>query len=207
MMWRPRTGDIKINHSHEKQVAPIIADGAIARVDLGEGRVFPLVILDTSLRPDIDAAIAAHAMEVSGDVRVQWGQLLGRKDTVLLALSCVRPSEVVIMVEFDLAQHHGILVDGALTNHGLYVQAGRPGDRLKHDIERPKMFVELPDTGFAPIWERIYLSYTDRRFRRAGLSRMAARRAARNAVAMARSVSEFRPWGGRRSSPSDEGGG
>ena len=36
-----RKAMIALNHSHEKLIAPIIADGSLATVGVGDGRMFP----------------------------------------------------------------------------------------------------------------------------------------------------------------------
>lgn len=184
---------LQLNHEHERLVAPIVADGAIATAGVGDGRIIPVVILDTSARSDIDAAIEAQAYTPQGDVKVQWGRLPGRDGTLTLNLTFVRPAETFVIVEFDLAKNHGILVEQVLESRGLYIQAGRPGDRLKNDLSRPKVLAEIPDTGFRPLWEKIYLDHTAKMFRERGMSRPAAKRAARFAVGEIQSIAAARP--------------
>jgi len=43
---------IDLSHEREKDAVRIVADGAIAHPGIGDGRLIPLVILDTSVRPD-----------------------------------------------------------------------------------------------------------------------------------------------------------
>lgn len=188
-----RPARIPLSHPHEAIVAPIVGDGAIASAGIGDGRMFPLVILDTRERPDIERAIAAHVDAPPGDVTVQWGQREKRPDTVLLTLRFVRPAELIVFIEFEFAKQHGILVEGVLESRGLYLQAGLPGDRVGDDLSRPKVLAEVPDTGFRPIWDELYRDFTIRKMRAAGLSRPAARRAAEESIAMAQAISRFRP--------------
>lgn len=185
---------IALNHSHEKLIAPIVADGSIATVGVGDGRMFPLVILDTTERPDIDAAIAAHDNGPPGDLRVQWGRLPHREETVTLILTLLRPVEAVVMVEFDLNKHHGVIVEQILQNHGLYVQPGRPGDRLKDNLQRPKIIVEVAETGFTSTWDQLFLRHTELKLRRKGLKRGEAKRAAITVVEEIRKIASERPF-------------
>lgn len=189
-----RKAMLSLNHAHERQIAPIIADGAVGQQGVGDGRMFPLVILDTTDRPDIDAAIAAHDHAPSGEVRVQWARLPGRDETVTLVVTLVRPAEAVVMVEFDLNRNHGVLVEQVMENKGLYIQPGRPGDRLKHDPGRPKIIVEVADTGFRPTWDRMFLAHTAAKLRRQGGSRWDAKRKAKEVVTRIRSVAKLRPF-------------
>ncbi len=132
-----RTGFIQVTQEREKDALRIVADGAIATVGLGEGRLIPLVILDTSSRPDFEEYLLVHQYVNAGDVKCQWGQLISHDNTVALILSFLRPAELVIIVEFDLKTNHGVLVEQILATKALYIQAGREGDRLKQDVNRP----------------------------------------------------------------------
>jgi hypothetical protein len=156
--------------------------------------MFPLVILDTTERPDIDAVIAAHDHGPPGDVRVQWGRLPHREETVTLILTLLRPVEAVVMVEFDLNKNHGVIVEQILQNRGLYVQPGRPGDRLKDDPQRPKIIVEVADTGFKATWDRLFLAHTALMLRRRGMGRGEAKRAAKEVTGTIRKIASTRPF-------------
>jgi len=82
----------------------------------------PLVILNTSDRPDIEALIRVHQAAVNlGDCTAQWGQIKEHEGTVALFLTFIRPSEVTIILEFKIVGQ-GILVDQALTGKGLLGQ-------------------------------------------------------------------------------------
>src|ERR1700730_420478 len=72
---RFRRGFIELSHEREKDALRIVADGAIAHSGVGEGRLIPLVILDTSSRPDLEEYIRVHQYAGAGDVKCQWGQL------------------------------------------------------------------------------------------------------------------------------------
>jgi hypothetical protein len=59
----------------------------------------------------------------------------------------------------------GILVEGILQANGLYIQAGKVGDRLKHDLNLPKILIEVPDTGIGSLWNKLFLDATVERAR------------------------------------------
>jgi hypothetical protein len=136
-------------------IVPIAGNGSIAGPVL-EGVAVPALILDTRARPDVSEAIRVHSTGSlpPGDVNFRWGGRPGCPDEVLLVLDLLRPLEVRIVLSFSI-EREAILVESALTARAVYLQAGKPGDRLKHDLDRPKMLVELPETGFGPIWERL----------------------------------------------------
>jgi hypothetical protein len=200
MVFSPfRHGIIKLSHKREKDALRIVADGAIAHRGVGEGRLIPLVILDTSLRPDLEEYIRVHQYVGVGDVKCQWGQLIGHDNTVALILSFLRPAELVGIVEFDLRRNHGVLVEQVIGTRGLYIQAGREGDRLKHDVNLPKVILEVPDTGFGKTtWDKIYSRYTTAKMRERGLNRADAKRAAKEAIAELRKLGTVRMGGSPR---------
>ena len=188
-----RNGPIELSHEREKDALRIVADGAIAHPGVGEGRLIPVVILDTRSRPDLDEYIRVHQYVGAGDVKCQWGQLIGHDDTVTLVLSFSRPAALVAILEFDLQRNHGVLIEQILGTKALYIQAGRDGDRLKHDVNLPKVILEVPDTGFGrKFWDKIYSRYTTAKMRERGLSRADAKRAAKESIAELRKLSSFR---------------
>lgn len=209
MLFSPfRQALIELSHEREKDALRIVADGAIAHPGVAEGRLIPLVILDTSRRPDLEEYIRVHQYVGAGDVKCQWGQLIGHDDTVALVLSFLRPAELVGIVEFDLQRNQGVLVEQVLGTKALYIQAGREGDRLKHDVNLPKVILEVPDTGFGKTaWERIYFRYTTAKLRERGLNRVDAKRAAKEAIAELRKLGTLRMGGSshQRISPQDRG--
>lgn len=182
MLPRFRRGFIELHHEREKDALRIVADGAIAHAGVGEGRPIPLVILDTSGRPDVEEYIRVHQYVRAGDVTCQWGQIIGHDHTVALILSFVRPSELVAIVEFDLQRNHGVLVEQVLSAKALYIQAGREGDRLKYNVNLPKVIVEVPELDFRRYWDKIYQRHLTAKMRELGLSRTDSRRAAKQAI-------------------------
>ena len=160
---------------------------------VGDGRLIPLVILDTAERPDLDEYIRVHEFVADGDVSTQWCLIEGRENVVALALRFKRPIELVAILQFDLDKHQGILVEKILKTGALYVQTGRPGDRIKHDFNRPKIIVEVPDTGFTVRWAELFLGYAFRKMRTEGFDRAEAKRRASLFIDEIRKIAEVRP--------------
>jgi hypothetical protein len=153
-----------------------VADASLAGPVL-EGVNVPLVILDTRDRPDVAEAIRVQSVESlpPGDVDFQWFGRPGNTDEILLRLDLLRPIETRLILAFSI-ERQGILVEAALTARAIYLQAGKPGDRLKRDLDRPKMLVELPETGFRPIWDQLVVDQMTGVFaRQSGLPRRKAR--------------------------------
>ncbi len=155
------------------------------------GRLVPLIIIDTSERPDVEELIRVHQSLGPGDIKIQWGQVLGHHGTAALFLKFLRPSELFLVLEFDIVKQ-GIIVEQALTGKGLYLQAGREGDRFIKDPHRPKILLEIGDTGFRKIWDAEFHKYLAKDFRARGLSRNESRHAARTTIEELRKLGSLR---------------
>lgn len=189
--FRKASQSWRINHPRERGTVSIVGDAAIATPDAIDGKLVPLLILDTRERPDITEAISNHMSFPEGDVTTAWGKYSdGRSDPVLF-LQFQRPTEIFVAVEFVLPKQ-GILIEHILMAKALYLQSGGPGDRLIKDPGRPKIIVGVPDTGFRPTWDRIFARSVQSRFRSQGLSRAEARVAAKDYITMIREIGRFR---------------
>lgn len=172
----------------------IVGDGAIATEGVGEGKLFPVVILDTTIRLDIVEYIRVHMFSGPGDVLVTWGKVLSRNDMISLTLQFQRPMEFSFSIAFELQKNHAILVEAILRSGGLYVQAGAEGDRVRTTLDKPRVIIEVPDTGFAPHWQRICLSFLTKNARAEGADRRAAKQLALTQYALLQEMAAARPF-------------
>lgn len=193
-MKKPRLQTITLNHPRERVPVAIVGDGSIATVGVGEGRMVPLVILDTRERQDLAEFIRLHQFITAGDVAVSWNKFDRNPDVISLVLRFSKPSETVVIIPFDLRKSHAILVEQILASRGLYIQAGEPGDRLRHDPNRPKVIVEIPDLDFGADWEKMLKGYAVRTYRAKGMSRAEAVPAAAQFMALLRTMAAARPF-------------
>ncbi len=191
MRLKPRRAEFPVYNPRETRPLRIVADAAIATTILGEGRLIPLVILDTSDRPDVEELIRVHQHLPPGDAECQWGTLDRFKQKVALLLTFKRPAEMVVILEFDIVKQ-GILVDQALIAKGIYLQSGRDGDRFITNPDAPKILVEIPDTGFHDFWNRVFHDHIMKRMRKRGLGRKQAKEAATEVIKEMREFGQFR---------------
>lgn len=157
-------------------VVPIISDGAIAISQMGEGRLIPVLVIDCDNRPDLRELVFAHEHLPPGDVKITWGRRRFQKKAVFLYLQFERPAQVDVLLEFDIADQGG-LVDGILHARGVYLQPKESGKRVVEGMNREKILVEVPDTGFIPTWEELLRDAVTKRMRKRGLNRKAAQKA------------------------------
>lgn len=99
---------VDLNHPREKGLVPVVSDAVMLSVGLAEGRAIPILILDTSLRPDIDILVQAHKHFGQGDAKSTWAAsgLFDRRHLNLI-VEFVKPQRCVIMLQFNIAQHGG----------------------------------------------------------------------------------------------------
>jgi hypothetical protein len=188
---KPRKTEVWLS-PHEAQPVRIVSDAAVSTRGAFGGRLVPLVILDTSDRPDIDELIRVHQVSVKpGDVKIQWAERAGHEGHIALFLTFLRPIEATVIIEFDIARQ-GLLVEQALSGKGLYIQSGRDGDRVIKDPNRPKVLLEIPDVGFRKDWDGLFQKYLTKHFRTKGLRRSDAKRAAQSAIGELRKLGSFR---------------
>jgi len=193
-----RTGEIKTPKGTQHPVK-IVSDAAISSVEVTDGRFIPVLIIDTSERPDIDELVKFHDLTPSGDVRCTWGSNLAYKwkktpidlSKVALFLEFERPCETFINIEFDVLKN-GAVIDTILASKIFYLQPGRKGDRFSHDINRPKIGVEVPDTGFGELWDKLWHKSLVKKFKKTGLNRTDAIKAADDTIREIRKMYSYR---------------
>lgn len=170
---------------------PIVGDGALAG-PVAHGRLVPLLILDTSNRPDVREVLRVHEHLPPGDVTFHWAYSRDSDDEVALDLRFIRPMDVKLLLRFSI-ERQAILVEAMLNGQGVWVQAGAPGDRLATTMDAHRVLVELPDTGFQPTWDKLWLKRMTRVVaRRQRISRRKARPLAKNVIEDLRGVARLR---------------
>lgn len=181
---KPFKLEIPVTHPEQAKPVPIVSDGLVATRALGGGTMLPLVILDTSSRPDLEGVMLAHKHLGEGDVRSNWPipRSWFRRRSMCLVMEFVRPSQCVAILEFDF-ERQGVLIDQILHAEGLWIQLGRPGDRPATLLDKPKLLVRVPlNREFHRAWGPMFEKAMIRRFRGEGLSRARAKRAGRQLI-------------------------
>lgn len=183
--------DVRKFETPRELIVPIVGDAAIAG-PVADGRLVPVLILDTTARPEVAEMIRVHEHLPPGDVTSQWASILEDDDRVALLLEFQRPVAVDVTLVFSI-ERQALLVESVLNAGALYLQAGAPGDRLKDKLSVPRVLIEVPETGFKPHWDKLLRKrMTKVTANRLGISRRKARPGAEKLIAEIRSVSRTR---------------
>ena len=191
MSRRWRSADIPLTGSGSIKPVSIVADGAIATTALGDGRLIPILILDTAERPDIEDLVRALDRLPPGDVKSHWARRKRTKGKICLVLRFERPSEVLVILEFDVFEQ-GILVESILTAKTVFLQPGRKGDRLSTTLDHPRIWVEVPELGFREEWDKLWLIAIATKLKSLGLKRRDAKKGASTVISEMREVAGIR---------------
>ncbi len=82
-----------------------------------------------------------------------------------------------MIMEFDLSTWAGS-VDQIVMTQAVYIQPGRPGDRLITTMDHGRLLIEIPAREFRDEWDRIFRKSAADKFRREGMNRAQAKQAA-----------------------------
>ncbi len=196
MKLKSKQVEILVKHPWEARPARIISDAAVATIGVGDGRLIPLVIIDSAERPDIEELVRVHEHLPPGDVKVQWGDLKSAPDSIALFLKFTRPAEAFLVLNFDIVKQGGV-VDQILSSRALYLQPGREGDRLSNTLHAKRILIEVPETGFGKTWDGILFKHLVKDFRRKGLPKDQAKEATKGFIEEWRKIGRSRPWTSR----------
>lgn len=169
----------------------LVADGALANKKTADGRLIPVIILDTSLNKALSNLVTLHKTLPMGDATSIWCVKKFSKKEVTLLLKFTKPVELHVAIKFDACKHYTV-IDGIIHSRGVYIQPGKPGDKLSDNINAPKILVEIPARTTFPDWENILFKYVNKRLKKGGVGRKDIKAATLEFISTSRDV-----WGKR----------
>lgn len=187
-------GKITLSNPIEKVPLKLVSDAAMANALVADGRLIPVLLVDTSSRPDIENLVKVHDYIRPGDVESRWGRLPDKQDTFCLVLSFKRPSECTAILEFDILKQGGI-VDQIMLCQALYLQCAREGEKLLNTLDRERILVEVPSRQVEREWNNILFKALETDGRRKGLSKKEAKEYSDTVVKEWRKLVELRAKG------------
>jgi len=159
---------------------------------MADGRLVPVLILDTQVRREVGELVRVHQHLGPGDATTQWGISMDSGSDVALILGFARPVEVDVVLLFSV-DRQAILVEAVLSAGAVILKTGKAGDRLMTTWGTPGVLVEVPDTGFRPVWDAFLMSRTTALMsRRLGVNRRKARPAAEAVISEMRKLARLR---------------
>ncbi|MBE3180483.1 hypothetical protein V1581_04495 [Enterobacter bugandensis] len=168
-----------------------IADGAISAPFTADGRLIPVVIIDTLEDVTLSNVISIHNDTPPGDVISIWGYHRFSKKNVFLELIFQQPLEYHMVIKFDLSKYL-LLVDCIIQSRAIYLQPGKPGHKLSNDINAPKILIEIPARTTFEKWDSILHKHLHKRFVKKGISRSEIKNAVDEFISVRRDT-----WGPR----------
>lgn len=163
------------NEMSSKLFLGIVSDATISSVHIANEKNIPLIILDTTNHQDIEQAISFHDGIETGRVNTIWGKSIDNK-IVTLKIDLIKPVPKEFVVAFDI-QKQGGLIDLIINSQLLYIQPGKPKDRLSNTMKAQRLMIEVPSTHFEGEWKKLYCEVMFKYFRKQGLSKKAAKNA------------------------------
>jgi hypothetical protein len=158
-------------------VTPIVSDGTIATNGFGGGRFMPVLLLDTTSRPDVDELIRVHSIVKDGDVNTQWAIPEKEPNSVALIVEFLRPMNLGIVLVFDLETQGGF-ADLIFRSKMLYLQSAKHGYRLKNSLGAPQIGFEVTAQGYGQSWDEMLIEALARSVRARGFNNRKAREGA-----------------------------
>lgn len=172
------------------RVVQATSTAAVASAGTGGGRLIPLIMIDATEHPEIAELIRVHEHTPAGDCVSQWSTAIANDDVVGLRLEFQRPVATEFLIQFELPKLAGA-VDNILRAKSMYLLEGAVGSRYSTTENAPRILIELPHTGFEPVWNRIFRKSIIKMHREEGLKPGLARSAADKFIADWRARSTF----------------
>lgn len=176
---------------HQARPVRVVGDGAIQSEGVADGRFLPVLIIDTTDRPDIVEHVRLHKNSGTGDVETTWCKL--EESDVGLLLSFKAPTKTSLILTFNVSKQYS-LIDLVVQSRGLYLQCGKQGDRLRDTLDKPKIAIEVAKSGFDQPWEKLLLSTVRQQLKVSGIDGRTAKRTALEHVHQMRRLASLRLW-------------
>ncbi|GAA4929391.1 hypothetical protein [Actinomycetospora succinea] len=174
----------------ELSLIPIVGDGAIVQRGEAWGKLIPVLLIDSSERPDVRELFRLHS-DGMGDVTYKWR--LGSREpyTAFLTLSFERPVRCSFTLELPVNKYGG-LTDIAVANELVSLQSAKAGDRLSDKPNEDRIVVQVGSDTFRAMWYDYYEKATISRFLARGFDRSASKKSANAAIEQHRILNNIR---------------
>ena len=169
----------------------LVGDGAIANAKTADGRLIPVIILDTREKKQLEYLVKMHEQIDTGDVSSIWSITRFNHEQGNLVLFFKTPMEFKVAISLQSLKHSPI-IEGIRISKAVYIQPGKPGDRVSDDINAPKILVEIPAKTTFEKWDEIFEKMVIKKLKKEGLRGKNLKEAAREHILLIKDI-----WGRR----------
>jgi hypothetical protein len=161
----------------------VVADGGISNPALGEGRMIPVVMIDTHDNVGVVELLKLHENTPPGDVELRWSlpnTLFSKPKSVLLNITFLKPMKLTFGIEFPIAERHSV-IDGIIQSRVFALQNGKSGEKVSTillDNSKKQtsgcVFIEVPNMAFDNKWKELLLDFLKHKYKKQGASKKEA---------------------------------
>lgn len=153
----------------------VVGNGGLSDPFRGEGRIYPVLILDVGEHTEVKELFKLHKETPPGDTKLVWGRpnSFFKPKSVFLSLEFLKPMKVSFGIEFDIKSQYS-LVDGILQQRGVILVSGKNEDKISGLINQ-SIIVEVPHLDFDNPWNKMLQDTLNDKYRKMGASRKDAK--------------------------------
>jgi hypothetical protein len=166
-----KTSKVKIDYS----IFKIVANGALSDSERGEGRLYPVLIIDVGDNIEVKELFKLHKESPPGDTNLTWGRpptTFFKPKIVVLIFNFIKPIKISFGVEFDIKTQFS-LADGVIQQRGVILASGKSGNKVAELIS-DSIIVEVPNVDFDQVWNKILIDTLNDKYKKMGSSRKEA---------------------------------
>ncbi|WP_321423976.1 hypothetical protein [uncultured Bacteroides sp.] len=168
----------------------IVEKGMISHENIGEGRLIPALVLDVEGNQDIIDLFKAHDSINAGDVVMNWTQDFFKREDLIFKMTFSKPMNIEFGIRINIEQNY-IFIDGIIQSKGLYLRAGKMGEKVSQ-VTEDTILVEVPDMNMKAIWNEMIQKKVAKSYRSNGYSKSEARINAKQHIQSLREIWKIR---------------
>lgn len=153
----------------------IVGNGGLSDPFRGEGRIYPVLILDIGSNTEVKELFNLHKDTPPGDTKLIWAlpNTFFKLKSVFLSLEFIQPMKISFVIEFDIKTQYS-LVDGIIQQRGVILVSGKPGDKVA-EVLNESIIAEVPNLDFDETWNTLLQDTLKDKYRKMGASRKDAK--------------------------------
>ncbi len=168
--------DLKSNRNKTAESVPIVKIGNMRQTLMMEGRVIPCIVLDTTIRKDIESIILSHEDINSGYALTTWVLNKKNKNEIILIVDFTEPFDCCFSIVMDLNKY-AMAIENIMRYNVVYIQSRNLGES-DNIMMLPSVLVEVPSQEAKKFWDKHLVIQTEKNIRKMGYPKKVAKRMA-----------------------------